>query len=71
VTEPIQPYDDVIARLEKQLARQKEKLEKKFSPWNKVQYTRIKSMLDHWKKEREEELKIRERDANNSEQPIH
>ena len=69
MNEPIQPYDDVIERLEKQLARQKEKLDKKPSHYNKIQYGRIKHMLESWKKEREEELKTRKRDADSTEKP--
>lgn len=66
--EVIQPYDDVIPRLEKQLARQKDKLDKKPSHNNKLQYGRIKNMLDNWKEQREVEVKKRKRDADSTQE---
>lgn len=48
----IQPHDDVIRRLEKDLERREEKLAKKNTRWNLIQRNRVRDLLKQWKEDR-------------------
>lgn len=50
-------HDEVIARLEKDLERRKEKLNKKPSHYNKLKLNITKDLLNRWKKDKEQSLK--------------
>lgn len=53
----MEPHDSVIKRLEKDLERRKEKLDKKPTRWNRLQWMRTKGLLEQWTKERETKAK--------------
>lgn len=56
-TEELRFYDDVIRRLEADLERRKDKLNKKPTTYNKKQFNITRDLLARWKKEKEEKLK--------------
>jgi hypothetical protein len=52
-TETKQPHDDVIRRLEADLDRRREKLNKKATAYNKKKFNITRDLLERWKKDRE------------------
>lgn len=59
--EAIEPHDDIINRLKKDLERREEKLRKKPTRWNLLQRNRVRHLLKDWESDREKCLTIKEK----------